>query len=263
MILLRLLRNILLVSLAALFGLLPVSAAGQDAPAPELRGILFLSGSRQFALSTPGGAESGWAGIGDTFAGWTLESFDPEKEILVVSRDGRQVELALEQSVVVDADDDRATLADAEAVMEKMNFEAMFEKMVEQQKAAAIKMARQMAARFGEGPSPDEVAAFQQQVLDLVWSEMDAKQMAADMARVYSEVFTRSELRGLAEFYSTPTGRAMIEKQPEVQERLMAIIQPRMMKVMPRIQQLSQEFAARQQAKQAGDAPSAPVAEGP
>ncbi|MGH8018964.1 MAG: hypothetical protein ACREIA_11840 [Opitutaceae bacterium] len=71
-----------------------VFAADEPAP-PELRGILFLSGSRQFALTTEGGAESGWAMIGDTFAGWKLAEFREEGEVLIVTNGDKSAELQL------------------------------------------------------------------------------------------------------------------------------------------------------------------------
>ncbi len=249
------------ISLAlATFGRADAFASDEEAP-PELRGILFLSGSRQFALSTPGGAESGWAVIGDTFAGWKLTEFREEGEALVVSRGDRSAELHLASSQVLEADNEKAARAEAEALMEKMNFEEMFEKMIEQQKAAAVKMTRQMVGGMGhDGPSADEMAEFQGRVMDVMWSEMNSKQMAADMAGIYSEIFTRSELRGLSEFYGTPAGRAMIDKQPEIQARTMEIIQPRMMAAMPRIQRISEEFARQQRERRAAEAaPPAPA----
>jgi hypothetical protein len=230
---------------------------------PELRGILFLSGSRQFALATPGGTESGWSEIGGTFAGWKLVEFREEGEVLVVDKGDGPVELQLESSNAVDsaAATAKATLADAQALMEKMNFEQMFEKMIEQQKASVVNMTRQMGQQMGqEGVDPDALAAFQGEVMDVMWAEMNPAMMAKEMTTIYSEVFTRSELRAMSEFYSTPAGRATIEKTPEIQQRTMEIIQPRMMAAMPRIQQMAQEFARRQQENQAApDAEAVPA----
>jgi len=74
-------------------------------------------------------------------------------------------------------------------------------------------------------------------------------------------------LSGLADFYGTPAGQAMTAKQPELQQKMMEIIQPRMMAAMPKMQQMSQEFEqqqkARQQAQQQAEPAAAPAAPAP
>lgn len=54
----------------------------------------------------------------------------------------------------------------------------------------------------------------------------------------------------------------MAAKQPDVQEKLGAAVQARMMEVMPRVQQMGRDFSAQQKAKkEAGGAtvPSSPA----
>jgi hypothetical protein len=114
-----------------------------------------------------------------------------------------------------------------------------------------------------------EAAAFQKRLMDEVMSAMAPQQLKADMARIYSEVFTKQELDDMAAFFSTPLGEVMAAKQPDVQEKLQTVVQGRMMEVMPRVQQMGRDFAAQQKAKREGGAvpanptPAVPPAKNP
>ena len=103
--------------------------------------------------------------------------------------------------------------------------------------------------------SSDEVAAFQAKVMDVMWAEMKPEQMGQEMAQAYAEVFTPAELRGMAEFYATAAGQATIEKAPEIQQRLVQAMMPRMMAAMPKVQQMSREFAEQQRLKRQQSTP--------
>jgi uncharacterized protein len=117
-------------------------------------------------------------------------------------------------------------------------------------------MSKQMVGQM-QGPGgkpeidPEEFAAFQAKVLDVMWTAMNPEQMQADMTAIYSDVFTKAELRGMADFYGTPAGIAMSEKSPEVQQRMSQLMTPRMMAAMPQIQQLAREFGEQQKQKAA------------
>jgi hypothetical protein len=73
--------------------------------------------------------------------------------------------------------------------------------------------------------------------------------MKKDMIRIYSETFTKEELRGMSDFYATPAGQSLIAKQPDVQRKMNEAMMPRMMEVMPKIKELNQTFMAEQKAK--------------
>ena len=53
----------------------------------------------------------------------------------------------------------------------------------------------------------------------------------------------------MAAFNSTPAGKAMIEKQPAIQGRIQELMMPRLMAVMPKVQQLGKDFSQQQKAK--------------
>ncbi len=65
---------------------------------------------------------------------------------------------------------------------------------------------------------------------------MDWEGIKEDMIQAYGETFTRQELRGLIDFYSTPAGQGYVEKQGELMRRTQELMQPRIMNAMTRMQ---------------------------
>jgi hypothetical protein len=80
---------------------------------------------------------------------------------------------------------------------------------------------------------------------------------------VYSQVFSKEELQGLSDFYSTTAGQAFSEKQPELAQKMNEVMMPRMMAMMPKIQamqkQFGEEMKAKHAAKEAGETAPAPT----
>ena len=238
-----------------LTGLLCVATLRAAEPAaPELRGMLATGSDRRFALATPGDDQTAWVAVGGSFAGWKLSAYRPAEDALVLTKDGREVLLKLSASKVGVADE-KASLADAEAVINKMKFEEMIGKILAQQKQATVAMMKKMMGN-PKGIDQAEFAAFQGKVMDAMYAAMKPEEMKGDFARIYSEVFTKGELQGLANFYDTTAGQAMIDKQPEIQQKSMEVMMPRMMAAMPAVQKLSAEFAKEQTAKKAAAAPA-------
>lgn len=242
------------------------SAVTSDQP-PQLRGLLVAGSDRQFSLVAPGRAAPQWVKLGSTFDGWELAEFKAAEESLVLKKGVRTVTLKMEGSTAATANPTaaagaKATLADAEEVLRKMDFERMMTRMMDQQKAAMVDMPRQMSRGAGaNGVDREEMAAFQKKTMDVLFEAMNFAEMKGDMAKLYSEIFTRDELRGLSDFYSTPAGQAMVDKQPEVAQKLNALMMPRMMAAMPKVQAMGREFAAEQAAKRAASQPAAPAKE--
>ncbi len=233
---------------AALALVLSLAASGPalaaEAPKlPLLRGVLLDGAGSLFSLADSGGNAT-WVALGQTHGGWRLESFDAERRILILGRDGERHELALENARIL-ASESRATTAEADALLEKIRFEDMIVKSLEIQRQAMTKALQQGGA--GQNLSEAEkarLADFQAKVAEIMLEEMDLPTMRKEMAQVMTEVFTAEELRAQSAFYSTAAGQATLEKQPILQSRMTDLMMPRMMKAMPRIQALSMETLA-------------------
>lgn len=236
--------------LVALFAL-GTAFAAETAPL-QLKGVLNTGSEKLFGLSTETGDANAWVSLGKTFSGFTLKSYDEPKGLLLLERDGKKYELSLASAKIGAADAAKgtpATIADAAAVIDKMRFEEMLTRTMEGQKKAMAANAKKMAQQMGGEVDPKEFEEHQSKVMDAMLEAMNLPQMKEDMKKIYAETFSKEELAAMNNFYATPAGLAMIDKQPEVSEKLQALMMPRMMSAMPKIQQMSMEFGKQQKAK--------------
>ena len=243
--------------------LLVAGTAFAAEPAPfQLKGVLNTGREKLFGLSTETGDSSAWVPLGKGFQGYTLKSYDDAKSLLLFEHDGKSYELTLATAKITTAEAVKgtpATIADAAAVIDRMHFEEMIARTMEGQKKAMVGMSQKMAQQMGGKVDPKDFEAHQAKVMDAMVEAMNIPQMKNDMTQIYSDTFSKEELTALGDFYTTPAGQAMIDKQPVVQEKLQAIMMPRIMSAMPKIQQLSKEFGQQQKAK--ADAAAAAAAQ--
>lgn len=226
---------------------------------PLFNATLTVGKEHRFVLVDANGKASTFLRLGETFDDYKLKSYDAKGGALELERDGKTSRVTLVADAAVVAGPAAAlpaTIQDANVVLNKMRFEEMMDRVIGQQRKAMAANFEQMASRMTQqGVDKQEVGAFQKRLMDEVMSAMEPQQMKSDMAKIYSEVFTKQELDDMAAFFSTPLGQVMAAKQPDVQEKLGAAVQSRMMEVMPRVQQMGRDFSAQQKArKEAGGA---------
>lgn len=122
-----------------------------------------------------------------------------------------------------------------------------FERNIEQSFAAARQM--QMAqVRTAALSKTDEKAAvdLRKRSLDLLERELSWSNLKDEFVAAYADVLTEQELQDLLAFYRSPSGRAYVEKVPELMKRSAAITQNRLASVAPQVQEMVKESAARQ-----------------
>ena len=238
------------VTLLALFAAVALRAA--DA-LPLFNATLTVGKEHRFVLVDANGKASSFLRLGEKFDGYLLKSYDAKDGALELERDGKVSRVTLVSDAAVTsgpASAMPATIADANVVLNKMRFEEMMDRVIVQQRKAMGANFEQMSSRMiAQGADKQEVEAFQKKMMDEVMSAMEPQMLKTEMAKIYSDVFTKQELEGIAAFFSTPLGEVMAAKQPDVQEKLGAVIQKRMTEVMPRVQQMGRDFAAQQKAK--------------
>ena len=235
--------------------------APASAAKPELRGVMDLGDAKRFLLASPGGAQNKWESIGDSFGDWKVTEYrDKDRTLVLRGGDGTELDLGLLASAAT-GEDVKATVADADAVLRKMNFEKIITSALAAQKQAMMSMSEKLAGgAHAKGFDAAAFAAYQKQAMDLVQSALDPKQLQADVATIYSNVFTKDQLAGLGDFYDSPAGQAFTEKQPEIQQQMQQVVMPRIMAVMPQLQALGQTFQQQRRAAAAA-ATGAPVAQ--
>lgn len=211
--------------------------------------VLTTSKEKRFGVATEGGTHSAWVNLGGEFEGYKLSDYDDNSQTLTLQHNGKAYKLPMASGNVRPMAS-KATLDDAAVVLSKMKFEQMMARtIIDQQKQTVSLLSRQMLGQMNTQIPSDELAAFQVKLMDVLWAEMKPEDLKNDVAKIYADLFSKEELRSMSEFYATPAGGALVDKQPQMQQKMMDLVTPRMLKAMPRIQEMSTEFAAQQKAK--------------
>lgn len=247
-------KTIISAAIALLFFGVGLRAAAVEA-LPQLRGVLFAGSDKKFSLCNATGAESAWVSLGEAYAGWKLESYDAKSEVLKLRQGERQAEVRMATSKVLEAEAKKgtpATLADAQDLMRKMNLDQMVDRLMEQQKKMGIQVSKQIVSRMGgSAQEANDMEALQTKMLEAMFPKETVDAMKQDITRIYGEVFTKEELQGLADFYCTDIGKAMVSKQPDIQQKMAESMMPRIQQNMAKVQQITREFAAEIKARKA------------
>ena len=220
-----------------LFALLSTSSGfAEEAPDFFLRGILDLDQNRAFSLTNESGESSGWIKIGQSFNGYKLTEFDSEARTLTLVNGDAQIELSMAgASASSNAEGTPAErLAEAERMMNMMNFEQMINDTLDGQMEAMSSMMAQQMAKLGQ--NDEELLKFQSKLMREMFDEIDWKPIQAGMTQAYAEVFTKDELSGMTNFYTTPAGQATITKMPEIQQKTMQVMMPAIMESSQKMQ---------------------------
>jgi uncharacterized protein len=230
----------LITTLAAMA--ISVSAMAETAPV-HFRGILNLGNAKHFSVASDGGAKSAWVSVGDSFDGYEVAGFDEEEHALLLQKEGKEFRIGLAgASSAAAAPPQGPAIEEAAELLRSMKFEEMMTKSIEQQKEMMEKMFRQMGQQGGQ--QMDERALAQQmRFIEEFHKLLDWGGMQEDIAKAYGETFTREELKGLIDFYSTPAGQGFVDKQGELMQKMSELMQPRIMGAMARMQPLIEEMA--------------------
>jgi hypothetical protein len=79
---------------------------------------------------------------------------------------------------------------------------------------------------------------------EISWASMEPVYRKA-----YRESFSQEEVDGMIAFYQTPTGKAVVRKQPAVTQATMAAMQEKMAAMTPQVQKIQQEMLTRLKAE--------------
>ncbi|MCP4350142.1 MAG: DUF2059 domain-containing protein [Desulfobacterales bacterium] len=71
---------------------------------------------------------------------------------------------------------------------------------------------------------------------------MNWDEIKAHYVKIFTEVYTKNELKSIVNFYKSPAGQSMLKKQPLFEEKAMMIIQFNMQRIMPELQKIVHEF---------------------
>lgn len=111
------------------------------------------------------------------------------------------------------------------------------------QKTIVDDMGKQMVAIFRESMSWDKLEPI--------------------FIRVYQKSLTQHEVNGIAAFYATPDGRAMLDKMPVIMQNTMQEMQAPIREMMPKIQALARDSTDKLKAAATPEPPASPPAAAP
>lgn len=99
----------------------------------------------------------------------------------------------------------------------------------------------------GKQPSPKQTQAInkmKKNTVAVLQTEMSWNKLEPMYVRLYKETFTQEEVDGMIAFYKTPAGKAVITKMPMLMQKTMIEMQKTMVTMMPKLQQVQQQFVA-------------------
>jgi uncharacterized protein len=131
--------------------------------------------------------------------------------------------------------EDKSARPDIDELLTLTRVQKMSESAIEQMKNMMAGVAKQTNVSPG---ASERAKAAQDKMFALIEGEMSWDKMKAEYARVYAEVFTPEEVKGLIAFYKSPTGQALLDKQPILMQKTMEMAQKRMVDLTPKIQEM-------------------------
>ena len=128
--------------------------------------------------------------------------------------------------------------------------ERLLDRMKVQMEAMIGQINEQFATQQGlpEGAAED-IEAFQQELFAEAMKIMDFENTKEEFVKMFVEVYTVEELEAIVAFYKTPAGKSMVEKQPLIMQKGFEISQSKLKVLIPEMQRLVEEFAAKMDAK--------------
>ena len=118
---------------------------------PQFNATLTVGKEHRFVLVDANGKASSFLSLGESFAGYTLKSYDAKTGALELERDGKVSTVTLVADAAVSnvpAAPLPATIADAQAVVNKMHFEEMMDRAIDGQRKMLGKQFERMTAQM-------------------------------------------------------------------------------------------------------------------
>jgi hypothetical protein len=81
-----------------------------------------------------------------------------------------------------------------------------------------------------------------------------ARGLLTKMDVIYAQVYSEAELRAMKAFFESPEGTSMIQKQPQIMQKLMPYVQSMQRDLGPQIQKIIQDARAQAAAQSAASA---------
>jgi hypothetical protein len=148
---------------------------------------------------------------------------------------------------------DPANVELAQQVIKAMHADRMFDQMSAQMQQVAAQSTNLNSANL----TPQQKALAQKITSQITALSMDAaKGLLSKMDVIYAEVYSEAELKAMKAFFESPEGASMIEKQPQIMQKLMPYAQTMQRDLGPKIQAIIQDARTEESAQATAPADS-------
>jgi hypothetical protein len=145
-------------------------------------------------------------------------------------------------------------VAAAKVLMKNMRFAETLGKVLDTRKAQMAQMIDRSASMLPPGTTsatPEELAAYKKDMMAIYLADMSVDSAIDGMVQVYAQLFTVDQLKGLADFYASPAGQALVDKTLELQQKSGMVLQGRQQVVAPKLEARQQAFVTAHKIKPA------------
>ncbi len=105
-------------------------------------------------------------------------------------------------------------------------------------------MARQLASSRLTPEQQKSATQFQEKLSAYVITSLSWTKLEPAYAKVYSDAYTDKELDDMIAFYKSPSGQAMVAKNPEISTKSNEIMKAKMAEMAPVIQKMARDYMA-------------------
>jgi hypothetical protein len=134
--------------------------------------------------------------------------------------------------------DEASRSAKAQELLQLTQSDQMMKAMEPMVKGMVAQMDKDMPAEQRE-----KAGELQVKMMDLIAANISKTKPA--LAKVYSDTYTEEEIDGILAFYKSPSGKAFLQKMPEVMQRLMPVMMKMMTDLQPELKTMMEEMKAK------------------
>jgi len=128
----------------------------------------------------------------------------------------------------------------AEEIMKLTNMQKMMDQTKVQIQQMQIRVMQQLEVSEKDKKG---VAEFQNKINEMIFNELTWDNIKSEYIKLFVDVYTIDELKGLVQFYKSPAGQSLIKKQPIIMQKSMMISQSKIQKLIPKLKKMTDEFS--------------------
>ncbi len=134
-----------------------------------------------------------------------------------------------------------------EQMMGAMQVQLMVDQMLTQMDAGMRTGMEQGLQQSMKGKAPTDaqkaqIGDFQKKLSGIIKDELSFAKMRDIYLQVYRETFTQDEINSIIAFYSSPAGKAMVEKVPVAMQKAGTLMQARIGPMTQKLQAMMEQF---------------------